>query len=66
MRLECPLLGACLLQAGVGWVYSPMESVDPFRIELAPAGFYLEGREQEMFGRLKKAIEEHVETVMRG
>lgn len=30
-----------------------------------PTGFDLEGREQEMFGRPKKAIEEHVEAVMR-
>jgi hypothetical protein len=44
-------------------VYSPIERVDPFKIELAPAGFNLEGREQEMWGRLQDAIEEHVQAV---
>jgi hypothetical protein len=58
-----PVVGACLLQAGIGWVYSPMERVDPFKIELAPAGFDVEGREQEMWGRLQDAIEEHVQAV---
>lgn len=58
-----PVVGACLLQAGIGWVYSPMERIDPFKIQLAPPGSDLEGLQHQMLGRLQEAIEERVEAV---
>ena len=58
-----PVVGACLLQARTGYVYSPIEQPAPFRVELLRDNAW-EGREQEMYGVLRKAIEEHVRAVL--
>jgi hypothetical protein len=59
---DVPVVGACLLQARTGYVYSPIEQPEPFKIELLRESAW-EGREQEMYGALRDAIEERVRTV---
>jgi hypothetical protein len=65
-RPDVPVVGACLLQACTGWVYSPIQDIRPFKIALAPAGTEWEGRHQEMFAKLQAAIEEHVDALRSG
>jgi hypothetical protein len=59
---DVPVVGACLLQARTGYVYSPIERPEPFKIELLSERAW-EGREQEMYRVLREAIEEHVRAV---
>lgn len=60
---DVPVVGACLLQARTGYVYSPIEQPEPFPVPLIAHNERWEGREQEMFGVLQAAIEEHVVRV---
>jgi hypothetical protein len=60
---DVPVVGACLLQALTGWVYSPIEDRTPFKVQLAPAGTEWEGRERDMYDKLLAAIEAHVGAV---
>jgi hypothetical protein len=59
---DVPVVAACLLQARTGYVYSPIEQPEPFKVELLRESAW-EGREQEMYGVLREAIEEHVRAV---
>lgn len=57
-----PVVGACLLQARTGYVYSPIEQPEPFKVELQRDGVW-EGKEREMYRVLEEAIEERVRAV---
>jgi hypothetical protein len=59
---DVPVVGACLLQARTGYVYSPIERPQPFKIELLREGAW-KGKEQEMYRVLREAIEERVGAV---
>lgn len=59
---DVPVVGACLLQARTGYVYSQIEQPEPFKVELLRDSAW-EGREREMYGVLREAIEEHVRAV---
>jgi|GEM_PF-4236986 len=58
-----PVLGAYSLQAKMGYIYSPIEQVDPYCIRLWPSDQPWEGHEDEMLQILKKAINDHVLNV---
>lgn len=59
---DVPVVGACLVQARTGYVYSPIEQPEPFKVELLRDEAW-EGREHEMYGVVRKAIEERVRAV---
>lgn len=59
---DVPVVGACLLQARTGYVYSPIEQPEPVKVELLRDSAW-EGREQEMYGALREVIEERVRAV---
>lgn len=61
-KSDVPVVGACLLQARTGYVYSPIEQPEPFKVELLRHSTW-KGREQEMYRALRNAIEEHVHAV---
>lgn len=59
---DVPVVGACLLQARTGYVYSPIEQPEPFKVVLLRDSAW-EGKEKEMYRVLHEAIEERVRTV---
>jgi hypothetical protein len=61
--VDVPVVGACLLQARQGFVFSPMQRPEPFVIPLGPPESEWRGRENEILGVLKKALAEHVAAV---
>jgi hypothetical protein len=64
--MDVPIVGACLVQARRGYVYSPIESPqcpEPYTIDLLPGEEKWEGREREMYAALRAAIAKHVEVV---
>jgi hypothetical protein len=60
---DMPVVGACLLQARMGYVYSPMEKAEPFSIPLAPADSLWAGKETQMYKVIKTALSDHVVAV---
>ena len=64
-RTGVPVVAACLLQAKMGYVYSPIERPEPFPITLFASDERWDGREQEMFAKLRAALDEHVTEVDR-
>lgn len=60
---DVPVVGACLLQARQGYVFSPLEEPHAFRIDLLPENTEWEGKEQEMYKHLNDAISQHVHRI---
>jgi hypothetical protein len=60
---DIPVVGACLLQARLGWVFSPMESDEVFEVTLAPPGTPWMGKEPQMFNVLRQALDDHVAAI---
>jgi hypothetical protein len=63
---DVPVVGACLLQARKGYVYSPIERPQdptPYAVDLLPGVDQWEGREREMYAALDAAIKKHVAAV---
>jgi hypothetical protein len=60
---DVPVVGACLLQARRGYVFSPIERPEAFLVDLAPQDPLWKGREREMYERLNHALECHVAAV---
>ncbi|KSV76012.1 hypothetical protein N185_16320 [Sinorhizobium sp. GW3] len=58
-----PVFGAYSLQARTGYVYSPLEDPEAFRVPLWPHGEPWEGHEAGMYEVLGRKIAEHVATV---
>ncbi len=56
---DAPVIGVCLLQARTGYVYSPIEQLEAIKVPLLEDGIKWEGREEEMFAKLRKAVAEH-------
>ena len=61
--LDVPVVGACLLQARMGYVFSPTEQPEAFHVRLAPRNSLWEGTEQQMYAILKEALAFHVAAV---
>jgi hypothetical protein len=61
--VDVPVVGTCLLQAWMGFVFSPMERPQPFVVPLAPR--QLEWHGQKMYNVLKQALAAHVGAVTR-
>jgi len=59
-----PVFGAYSLQGRVGYVYSPLEDPEAFRVPLWPMGQPWEGHEQEMFATLRQELDKHVAAVI--
>lgn len=58
--INVPVVGACLLQARTGFVFSPIERPEPFLIPLAAPNLAWKGHEREMYDVLKTALAAHV------
>lgn len=58
-----PVFGAYSLQGRIGYVYSPLENPEAFRVALWPHGEPWEGHETEMFAVLSRAIADHVDRL---
>ncbi|MBB3917713.1 hypothetical protein [Rhizobium fabae] len=58
-----PVFGAYSLQGRIGYVYSPLEAPEAFRVQLWPNGQPWEGHEQKMFATLRRELEKHVDAV---
>ena len=56
---DVPVVGACLLQARKGYVYSPMEQPCAFQVALSAPELRWEGHEHEMYSVLNRAIASH-------
>lgn len=61
--VNVPVVGACLLQAQTGFVFSPIERPEPFDITLAPAESEWHGHEREMYEVLKSALAARVAAI---
>jgi hypothetical protein len=63
---DVPVVGACLVQARRGYIYSPLERPRfpaPFVVPLLPGEERWQGREREMFAVLRAEIAKHVAAV---
>ncbi|MEI5676684.1 MULTISPECIES: hypothetical protein [unclassified Mesorhizobium] len=60
---DIPVVGICLLQARMGYVYSPIENERAFRVPLADAAEPWEGNEQDMYAVLRRTVADHVASV---
>jgi hypothetical protein len=60
---DVPVVGVSLLQARTGYVFSPLKHDQAVRILLIEANEPWEGKEQEMYGKLKLSIAEHAAAV---
>jgi hypothetical protein len=58
-----PVVGACLLQERTGYVFSPIEQSDAFRIRLAPPYSSWIGQENVMYQTLRRAVADHIAAV---
>lgn len=63
-HLDVPVVGVCLLQARTGYVYSPIEDPEAFRVTLAPHDEPWAGQQQRMHGILKQAVADHAAAVV--
>jgi hypothetical protein len=61
--IDVPVVGACLLQARMGYVFSPIERPEAFSVRLAPPNSLWKGKEQQMYSVLKEALASHVVAV---
>ena len=61
---DIPVMGVCLLQARTGYVYSPLCQPSGRSIKLTDR-IEWEGHEAEMYGVLRKAMDEEVENLRR-
>lgn len=64
--VDVPVVGVCLLQARTGYVLSPIEQPQAYRVPLAPPGSNWHGQEQQMFDVLRQALTAHVDAVSEG
>jgi hypothetical protein len=61
--VDTPCVGACLLQARLGYVFSPMGQPEAFEISLGTPDSLWLGKEQQMYNVLKHALASHVAAV---
>jgi hypothetical protein len=60
---DVPVVGAYLVEARTGFIYSPMEFPEVFSIPLAPPDFDWPGDEQQLYDVLNREIASHVSAV---
>ena len=61
--VNTPVVGGCLLQARMGYVFSPIEKPEAFRVPLLPSTVEWEGHEQQMLEVLQRELATHVGRV---
>lgn len=63
-QVDVPVVGVCLLQARMGYVFSPIEQPQAFLVPLAPHNEPWEGQERRMYDLLKRSLSDHVAAVV--